>query len=287
MQEINFKSVTTHLGRKIAYTEFGSTTGRPIIYVHDALSSYIEGMYFDKVAKQHSFRLIVIERPGLTYSDCQENRNLSDFTFDVELLMKTLNLSSVGMIGWGGGADYVLTCAYKIPELLDFAVCLSYDNQHSSINSFSNTLTLSTYSLIKYFPKLLPKIFKYTHSKDDQMILNKPFVEEVMLENIKTIAGCPRKGLLEDAQIVSRGLNFNINNIIMPVHFYLSKNTKLTAECEIRKHLYLMAFAKIHVFDDSCLLYPMKNECQKKIFDDISDIYFRKSEIKEIINHAS
>jgi pimeloyl-ACP methyl ester carboxylesterase len=106
-------------GRRLAYCEFGSPSGRPIIYCHGFPSSRREAMLMHAAALEVDARLIAPDRPGYGDSDPAPERGIADWSEDIAQLADRLSLDQFGLIGVSGGGPYTLACAARIPERLD------------------------------------------------------------------------------------------------------------------------------------------------------------------------
>jgi pimeloyl-ACP methyl ester carboxylesterase len=111
--------VETIDGRRLAYSEFGSPTGRPVIYCHGFPSSRREAMLLHEAALDVNARIIAPDRPGYGDSDPAPERGIADWSDDVALLADRLKLGKFGLIGVSGGGPYALACAARIPERLN------------------------------------------------------------------------------------------------------------------------------------------------------------------------
>lgn len=131
--ESSLPSVTAHLGdnvstfehqqirlrsgRALAYLEFGSPRGVPIIYCHGTPSSRVEGcltMPSDAVAELNA-RVIIPDRPGMGRSDFLVSRRIIDWPSDVVELADILGIDAFAVLGSSGGAPFALACAALLP----------------------------------------------------------------------------------------------------------------------------------------------------------------------------
>jgi pimeloyl-ACP methyl ester carboxylesterase len=112
-QQIRLRS-----GRALAYLEFGSPRGLPILYCHGTPSSRVEGcltMPAEAVADLNA-RVIIPDRPGMGYSDFMHGRRIVDWPSDVVELGDALGIDSFAVLGSSGGAPFALACAALIPH---------------------------------------------------------------------------------------------------------------------------------------------------------------------------
>ena len=112
-------------GRKLAFTDFGDPLGYPIVFGHGMPGSRIEGRFFHDKAREHGFRILTSDRPGIGNSDFQPGRKLLDYPGDIEQLADSLGLARFCHIGWSSGGSRSLACCYRLADRVDLGVCLS------------------------------------------------------------------------------------------------------------------------------------------------------------------
>ena len=118
MSESTHREIRLRDGRALAYAEYGSPSGQPIIYCHGTPSSRVEGdlIVDDEAATGLGLRFIVPDRPGMGYSDYVGGRKIVDWPNDVVELSNGLKLDSFTVFGSSGGAPYALACGALIPD---------------------------------------------------------------------------------------------------------------------------------------------------------------------------
>jgi len=112
------RRATMRDGRSLAYAEYGSPDGRPVIYCHGVPSSRVEGDLIVNAATASALglRVIVPDRPGMGCSDDKPDRKIVDWPDDVVDLTKALELQRFIVLGSSGGAPYAAVCGARIPE---------------------------------------------------------------------------------------------------------------------------------------------------------------------------
>lgn len=105
-------------GRALAWTEYGTPGGTPVLYMHGWPGAAVELAHADAPAAARGVRLIGVDRPGIGGSDFRPGRTLLDWAGDVAALLDQLGLARVGLIGCSGGGPYALALAKALPHRL-------------------------------------------------------------------------------------------------------------------------------------------------------------------------
>lgn len=104
-------------GRRVAYEEYGSPDGHPVVYCHGTPGSRLSAALLD----DQSVRVIAPDRPGVGESDPDSDPPatadglLTAWRKDVRSLADELGLDSFGVVGFSGGAPFALA-AGAAPE---------------------------------------------------------------------------------------------------------------------------------------------------------------------------
>jgi hypothetical protein len=85
-------------GRKLGYAQYGSLTGRPILYLHGLPGSRLEAAGYDELGLELGARIIAADRPGYGWSSPHPGRTLLDYPKDLEHLAKHLELNNYGVL---------------------------------------------------------------------------------------------------------------------------------------------------------------------------------------------
>ena len=110
-------SVVLRDGRRLAYTEWGTANGRPVLVFHGTPGSRL--WCPDEAATiEADVRLVNPDRPGIGRSDPKEPRTLADWANDVAELADALEIETFGVIGYSAGGAYAAACAALIPARL-------------------------------------------------------------------------------------------------------------------------------------------------------------------------
>ena len=113
-------------GRRLAFTEYGSPGGFPIIYLHGAIGSPLKrNGELDLATDELGLRLIFVQRPGFGDSDQQPGRTLLLFPADLEQLANALGVERFGVVGVSAGGPYAVACARRLPKRITAAAAVS------------------------------------------------------------------------------------------------------------------------------------------------------------------
>ncbi len=112
------QTLTLKEGRILGYAEVGKPGNQALFWFHGGGSSRLEIRFVEEIANQHSFHVIVPDRPGMGLSTFQKKRTLLDWSADVIELADHLGIDKFAVAGISGGGPHVAVCAHKIPDRL-------------------------------------------------------------------------------------------------------------------------------------------------------------------------
>jgi pimeloyl-ACP methyl ester carboxylesterase len=105
-------------GRQLAWAESGAKDGWPIVYLHGAPGSIVEGarsLYQPQLADA-GVRLVSMERAGYGISTALPGRRIADIVPDVQALADHLGLESFAVVGWSSGGPHALAAAAALAD---------------------------------------------------------------------------------------------------------------------------------------------------------------------------
>lgn len=85
-------------GRKLGYAQYGSPTGKAILYQHGFPGSRLEAAQHHDLGKELGLRVIAIDRPGIGWSSPHPESTLLDWPRDVERLTEHLGLETYSVM---------------------------------------------------------------------------------------------------------------------------------------------------------------------------------------------
>jgi len=106
--------ITLRCGRNLAYCEYGSKDGEPILFFSGAgFGRRYVPTPFPNHLEELSVRFITVDRPGYGASDPQPGRTYRDWVGDVEQLLDYLGLSMVRFLAHSAGTPHLAAvCAF-------------------------------------------------------------------------------------------------------------------------------------------------------------------------------
>lgn len=113
------RTTQTSDGREVAYAEYGSPAGSPVVCFHGTPGSRVLGELFDGTASERGVRLLAIDRPGYGRSDGWSARELGDTGKFVSPVLVDAGVSSAGVVGFSGGGPHALALAATRPDLVE------------------------------------------------------------------------------------------------------------------------------------------------------------------------
>ena len=103
-------------GRQLAYAEFGTPTGHPLLFFHGGNDSRLEAALLDAGAQELGVRVVAPDRPGYGGSSPQAERTLGQWPADVEQLADQLELERFAVFGHSGGGPHAAAVAHALPQ---------------------------------------------------------------------------------------------------------------------------------------------------------------------------
>jgi hypothetical protein len=85
-------------GRTLGYAQYGSLTGRTVIYLHGHPGSRLEGAHLHDLGLKLGARIVAPDRPGSGLSSPKSDRKMLDYSKDVEYLADHLQLECYGVL---------------------------------------------------------------------------------------------------------------------------------------------------------------------------------------------
>jgi pimeloyl-ACP methyl ester carboxylesterase len=118
----NSESISLADGRTLCFARFGATAGRPVIYLHGAGSSRIEGELYDQQARAAGVQLIAPDRPGCGGSSPAPGRTIPGYALDLREMADSLEIKRFVVAGMSNGGMYAMAAAAQLPDRVTAAI---------------------------------------------------------------------------------------------------------------------------------------------------------------------
>ncbi|PGH14294.1 hypothetical protein AJ79_03116 [Helicocarpus griseus UAMH5409] len=241
-------------GRKLGYAQYGSLSGRAILYLHGLPGSRLEAACFDELGLQLGARIIAADRPGIGWSSPHPGRTLLDHPKDLEHLAKHLELDDYSVLGISGGGPYVLACAMSLPRERLKCVSIVCGLGPPDIGmAGANWASWAGFTLgYRYFPtatqwylqrqptarldladenrlQLLLQAFSGSkataHEKDLEIMRDKDYLRLILRSNRESFAH-GGDGVVQDGKLMSTDFGFRIEDLRpdLPVQLWYGKH---------------------------------------------------------------
>lgn len=284
------KSLILANGRKLAYTDLGDPQGYPIIFGHGMPGCRLEGHFFHTQAKNHGFRMLTPDRPGIGGSDYQHNRTLLDYPEDILELVNALGLHRFSHVGWSSGGSRTLACCYKLSDRTDLGVCLSgytnfveYEGTHSLIEAtrwpgpqlacFSPGLMRLLVNVVvwlsRHHPRLYMREAEQLVSEEDRRLLLYFQAEKSFRQDQLECLASGGKGIATDLLTELVDWGFRLSQISTPVLVYLGEQDPFIPIDYARHLVGNLPNAELTLMPETGHLYPLAEEFQSSLFQRI------------------
>ena len=229
-------------GRRIAYCEYGDPEGKAVFYFHGTPGSRFEPQFGDQAGKDHGYRIIALDRPGIGQSDHAKGRRLLDWPEDVREAARQLGVERFGVIGVSGGGPYALACAYALPEQADFTALLgswgpvaekpALWQEMAPLDRFFGTLSRSApwtfyipfssfgFAAKRLSPESFVKSIDSSMCDADRRLMADPEMARFFAHDIAEAFRQGVRGPADDAIILYGEWGFRLEEIRVPVHLF-------------------------------------------------------------------
>ena len=226
-------------GRTLAYAEYGSSDGQPMIYCHGAPSSRVEGGLIIDVPlmKELGVRVLIPDRPGIGRSDPKPQRTVLDWADDAIALADATNIDHFVVIGSSGGGPFALACAHRFPErvrAVGLIGCLAPLDAPAMMSELSGPLRLM-FRLSRLAPAVLRALYRLnlrairrggTRSSErlaawfpepDRTLMQRPEIRDGFTRCFEEACRNGPEGPALDMRLIASPWNFDLKSIRVPV----------------------------------------------------------------------
>jgi pimeloyl-ACP methyl ester carboxylesterase len=126
-------------GGRIAVSDYGPRSGKPVLVVHSSLTTRVVGRRLLRALQGAGYRPISIDRPGFGLTDEQAGRRPGEHdpyataAEDAVLVLQRLKIAKLDVVA-RGGAQFVLALHRRAPELIDRVVLVNPDPHSTTLD---------------------------------------------------------------------------------------------------------------------------------------------------------
>lgn len=106
-------------GRRLAYAEYGTTTGEPVVFLHGTPGSRRLAELFDAPARDTGYRIIAPDRPGYGLSAPWPDRTVADGETVVRTVLDHAGVDTARIVAFSGGAPGAFAAAAALPNRIE------------------------------------------------------------------------------------------------------------------------------------------------------------------------
>jgi pimeloyl-ACP methyl ester carboxylesterase len=236
-------------GGVLALAEYGDASGVPVIFCHGWPSSRTMARLTDEAARDLGIRIISPDRPGISGSSLQPNRNLSDWPPVVRQLVDHLGIDAFHVLGISGGAPYAYATAVSMPERVRAIAIVSGATPIVDLAHREGLLPLyrGMLRLYRSQPELLRRLFCLARPilslrppvrlrplilkilmlrPCDEESLRDSMAFEAVFESQRRAWRGSAEGVMADAQIYAKPWGFRIEQVRVPVRLWHGKEDR-------------------------------------------------------------
>lgn len=212
------ESITLKDGRTLCFARYGAPGGRPVLYLHGAGSSRLEGGHYDERARSAGIQIIATDRPGCGGSSPDPRRRHSSYTYssyadDLRELADALGIARFVVAGMSNGGAYAMAAAAHLRDRVTAAIPINATTPvHDPIARRASTLaTRLAYVLMRFTPFLAQRGVRRFAGSGNQLA-HRSARESLHQRNSGYIA--------QEVRLASRDWGFDHASIIQPVHIF-------------------------------------------------------------------
>jgi pimeloyl-ACP methyl ester carboxylesterase len=226
-------------GRTLAYAEFGSSSGQPVLHCHGAPSSRAEGelLLDNGTLTELGLRVIVPDRPGIGRSDFQRGRRIVDWPADVLELADALRLDSFAVVGESGGSPYAAVCGALLADrvrVVGLIGCLAPADSPGALAAMPMPLRVM-FRLARVAPPVLRALFRLnlrmirkggeragermaaSFPEPDRTLLSRKEIRDGFMACFEEACRQGTHGPAWDLRLIARPWGFDLGTIAVPV----------------------------------------------------------------------
>jgi pimeloyl-ACP methyl ester carboxylesterase len=207
--------ITLADGRTLCFARCGAPDGRPVIYLHGAGSSRIEGELYDQQARAAGVQIIATDRPGCGGSSPAPGRTFSGYALDLQELADALGIGRFVVAGMSNGGVYAMAAAARLPDRVTTAIPINtstplHDPLARQATPFGVRLT---YALVRHAVPLTLWSLK--------LFANSTKAGDLVRRNAREVLRQPDSGYLaQETALASADWGFDHTAVAQPVEVF-------------------------------------------------------------------
>lgn len=245
MEDCKFLSLKN--GGQLAFAEYGSPNGTPVLFFHGWPSSRTMGKLAANAARELNVRIISPDRPGIRDSTFQPGRKLVDWPDVVKQLADHLGINQFRVLAISGGAPYAFVTAEKVSGRVCAVAIVSGAAPIAELEDRSGLLPLYRWMIWfgRHQPRLLRLLFhivgplvslrgfvRAAHRflrmlpEPDEAALRDNAAFDVLFESQRQAWRGSADGVIADAQIYAEPWGFRLEDVDVPVRLWHGKQDR-------------------------------------------------------------
>src|SRR2546430_1639910 len=225
-------------GERVAFSEYGDTSGEPLMFCHGWPSSRLMAQFTHDAAREVGVRIISPDRPGIADSSFVAQRKSLDWAPLVSELADFLKLEKFRVLGISGGAPYAYALAWAMPERVRVIAVVSGAPNIAELSDHGGLLALYRwlmfadqrfpaplcrfgFRLARPFLSLRPPrrsrswLLKFLQPCDADSLRDE-LAFEACFESQRRAWKASAEGVLADAQLFAQPWGFSLNELRGP-----------------------------------------------------------------------
>jgi pimeloyl-ACP methyl ester carboxylesterase len=228
--------------RNLGFAEFGSESGRAILWFHGTPGARRQIPEDARVlAAANDARIIGVDRPGIGFSTPHLYRSIVDIVPDIEILLDHLEVERFVVVGLSGGGPYALATAFAMPDRVKVAGILGGVAPNVGPDSIAGGLvgylapTRSALPWIRFplsrvlrvliafaapvGPQALD-IYARFSPEGDRIVLGRDEIKAMFLDDLMTNGRRRMGAAIDDLLLFLRPWGFSVRDIEVPVRWW-------------------------------------------------------------------
>jgi len=235
-------TVVVREGRKLGYAEFGSATGRTVLWFHGTPGARRQIPEDARaLAASNGLRIIGVDRPGIGLSTSHLYTSVCDSVPDFEILLDKRGVGRFAVVGLSGGGPYALATAHALSDrvtgvgiLGGVAPTVGADHVTGGLVGHLASVRLALpwvrIPLAQVFRGLVMALgpvgpqaldlYGRLSPEGDRIVLAREEIKAMFLDDLITNSRRGMGASIDDLILFLRPWGFSVGDITVPVHWW-------------------------------------------------------------------